>query len=197
MPTTPKRKPDFDVNPLFVQRWSPRAYTGEAIPDKVLFGVLEAARWAPSAANAQPWRFIYSKQGSASWPTFLDLVAPGNRRWAEKASALILIVSNKNFIRNGQPVPSRWHSFDAGAAWQNLALQATALGWHTHAIGGFDVDKARTLLRVPDDYSVEVLVAIGKQGDKATLPTELQERELPNSRQPLTELVLEGAFKAA
>jgi nitroreductase len=197
MSATKERKPEFKVNPLFIQRWSPRAYTGEVIPDEVLFGALEAARWAPSAANAQPWRFVYSKRGSASWETFLDLLVPGNRRWAEKASALIVIASNKNLIRNGQPVFSRWHSFDAGAAWQNLALQATAFGWHTHAIGGCDADKARTALRVPEDFSVEVVIAIGKQGDKSTLPPELQEREVPNPRQPLKELVQEGAFKAA
>jgi nitroreductase len=197
MATTTDRKPDFDVNPLFVHRWSPRAYTGETIPDGVLFGALEAARWAPSAVNAQPWRFIYSKRGTASWATFLDLLLPGNRRWADKASALILIASRRSFVKNGETVPSRSHSFDAGAAWQNLALQATASGWHAHAIGGFDAEKARSALRIPENFVAEVVVAIGKQGDKSSLPPDLQEREIPNTRQPLTEIALEGVFQAA
>jgi nitroreductase len=197
MATTANRKTEFEVNPLFVQRWSPRAYTGEAIPDEVLFGTLEAARWAPSAVNAQPWRFIYSKRDSRSWATFLDLLLPGNRRWADKASALVVIVSRRSFIKNGETVPSRSHSFDAGAAWQNLALQATAFGWHAHAIGGFDAEKARIALQIPESFVAEVVVAIGKRGDKSALPPDLQEREVPNTRQPLKELALEGVFQAA
>lgn len=188
------RETDYEIHPLFIQRWSPRAFTGEEIPDAVLFSALEAARWAPSGSNAQPWRFIFSKRGSVSWPVFLDLLNPGNRLWAERASALILFVSKKTVSRNGEVAQSKSHSFDTGAAWQNFALQALLLGWHTHGMGGFDREKARTDLKVPDDFAIEAVIAIGRQGDKSALPAELQEREFPNSRQPLKDLALEDGF---
>ena len=194
--TPPARQTEHDILPLFLHRWSPRAYTGEEIPDAVLFAAFEAARWAPSGSNAQPWRFLYAKRGGAKWPLFLDLLLPGNRAWAEKASALILIVSKKTGIRqrDGQigPLPSR--SFDSGAAWQNFSLQANASGWHTRGIGGYDREKARPALRVPEDYDLENFVAIGKQADRSTLSEELQQKEAPTSRLPLQELVLEGGF---
>jgi nitroreductase len=190
----PPRVPDHAINPLFHQRWSPRAYTGEVIPDSILFAAFEAARWAPSASNAQPWRFLYAKKGTAAWPTYLDLLAPGNRRWAEYASALVVVLSKKTVSRNGEIQPSKSHSFDAGAAWQSFALQALRDGWHTHGIGGFDRDKARVALQVPDDFAIEAIIAIGKQGQKSVLPAELQEREVPNTRLPLKAIVAEGSF---
>ena len=198
MPAHTVRRPGHRINPLFVQRWSPRAYTGEEIPDSVLFSAFEAARWAPSSINSQPWRFLYSKRHSASWDTFLHLLNPNNRLWAEKASALIVVVSKKTVIgRDGQLRESRTHSFDTGAAWQNFALQATEAGWPTHAMGGFDREKARLALKIPDDFAVEVAIAIGKQADKSVLPPELQEKEIPNSRHDLKDLILEGGFQGA
>lgn len=189
------RTADYKIHPLFLQRWSPRAYTGEEIPDSVLFGAFEAARWAPSSVNSQPWRFLYAKRDSASWPKFLDLINPNNRVWAERASVLIVVVSKKTLVGNdGALRLSKTHSFDAGAAWQSLALQATEAGWHAHAIGGFDRDKARSVLKVPGDFAVEVAIAIGRLGDKSILPPDLQEREKLNTRRPLQELVLEGSF---
>jgi nitroreductase len=191
------RKTDHPISSIFTERWSPRAFTGEAIPDEILFSVFEAARWAPSGSNAQPWRFIFSRRDSSSWETFLNFLNPNNRLWAEKASALVLIVSKKTVTRNSQEVPSKSHSFDAGAAWQNLSLQAFLLGWHTHGMGGFDQVKAREAIKVPDDFAIEAVIAIGKQADKATLPSELQEREIPNTRHPLKDLVWEGSFSSA
>ena len=188
------RKTDHPISSIFTERWSPRAFTGEAIPDEILFSVFEAAHWAPSGSNAQPWRFIFSRRDSSSWENFQNFLNPNNRLWAEKASALILIVSKKTVVRNGQAAPSNSHSFDAGAAWQNLSLQAFLLGWHTHGMGGFDHEKARLSLKVPDDFAVEAVIALGKQADKSTLPPELQERETPNTRHPLKDLVWEGSF---
>jgi nitroreductase len=188
------RKREHKINSLFIERWSPRSFTGEEIPDSVLFAAFEAARWAPSSSNAQPWRFLYAKRGSIHWPAFLDLLFPGNQLWAEKASALIVVASKKTVTRNGQVAPSLTHSFDTGAAWQNFALQAFILGWHTHAMGGFDREKARVALNVPDDFSVEATIAIGKQADATLLPPELQQREAPNDRIPLREIVREGGF---
>jgi nitroreductase len=125
------RKAEYEINPIFLQRWSPRAFTGEEIPGPVLWGALEAARGAPSGSSTQPWRFIYSKRGSASWEKFLDLLNPNNRRWAEKASALILFISKKTASRNGEVVPSKSHSFDAGAAWQNWTAPLSLDSFHS------------------------------------------------------------------
>lgn len=192
------RIPDHAIHPLFAERWSRRAYTGEEIPDSVLFTLFEAARWAPSSSNAQPWRFLYSKRGSLSWPRFFDLLAEGNRKWAFNASALVLLVSQRTKIdRNGVLQQSKTHSFDTGAAWQNLALQAHLAGWGTRAIGGFDRDKARAVLNVPADFAVEAVVAIGKPAHLATLSQEFQEKEVPNSRIPLKDLVFVGGFPEA
>jgi len=196
--TASGRQAGHAIHPLFLDRWSPRAYTGEAIPDSVLFTLFEAARWAPSGGNAQPWRFLYAKRDSASWPTFFGLLAPANQRWAASAAALVVLVSKKiTTNREGASVPSRSHSFDTGAAWQNLALQAHLLGWRTRAIGGYNREQARIALRVPEDYALEAAVAIGKPGDKSLLPADMQERELPNGRHPLQDLVIEGGFPAA
>jgi nitroreductase len=192
------RKADHVIHPLFIERWSPRAYTGEAIPDTVLYAAFEAARWAPSSSNAQPWRFLYSRRGSATWTQFFDFLAEGNRKWAVNASALIVVVSQRTKLdRNGVAQPNKTHSFDAGAAWQNFALQTHLLGWGTRAIGGFDREKARAALKVPEDFAIEAMIAIGKPADKSVLPAEFHEREVPNSRQPIRELVSEGAFPVA
>jgi nitroreductase len=200
MPTLPQlasRQAEHPIDPLFIERWSRRAYTGEPIPDQVLFSVLEAARWAPSGGNSQPWRFIYSHKGSASWETFFGLLLPGNQRWAAQASALILLASQTTRLRNGERIKANSHSFDAGAAWAQLALQAQQLGWSARAIGGFDKDKARQALGVPEDVALEVFIALGRPAAPAALPQDLQETEAPNPRLPLKELAFEGRFPRA
>lgn len=190
------RHSEYDIDNQFLNRWSPRAFTGEAIDRKTLFSLFEAARWAPSANNSQPWRFVYALNGSEHWSNLFSLLNEYNQRWAAKASALVVLVSRTTHTRPGdtEPSPLRSHSFDAGAAWASLSFQATRAGWHTHAIGGFDRDKAREVLGVPEGYSVEVAIAIGRQGDRNTLPADLQEREQPNQRKPLDTLVAEGHF---
>jgi len=194
LPRSAGRQADHPVDPLFIERWSRRAYTGEPVPDAVLFTVLEAARWAPSGGNSQPWRFIYSHRGSASWGAFFDLLLPGNQRWAAYASALILLASETTRLRDGQRVKATSHSFDAGAAWAQLALQAEKLGWSARAIGGFEKEKARLALGVPDDLSLEVVIALGKPAGAAMLPADLLEKEAPTSRLPLSALAFEGRF---
>jgi nitroreductase len=192
-----ERVSDHSVDPLFIGRWSPRAFTGEAIPDAILFAAFEAARWAPSSGNSQPARFLYAKTGSARWPDFLALLAPGNQVWAKHASALIIVVSKRTAERHGVPVALATHSYDAGAAWMSLALQAHLLGWQTHGIGGFDREKTRSVLNVPDNFAVEAAMAIGKRGERASLPEDLQAREAPNGRLPLREIIIEGGFPPA
>jgi nitroreductase len=190
------RNAEFGIDPIFTNRWSPRAFTGEAIDERTLFTLFEAARWAPSANNSQPWRFIYCLKDSSKWPDFLGLLSNTNRRWAANASALVVLVSKTTHIRNGdaEPTPLRSHSFDSGAAWALLALQALHSGWRTHAMGGFNRDLAREVLSVPEGYNVEVAIAIGRQAQHGSLPPDLQERERPSQRKPLGKFVAEGRF---
>jgi nitroreductase len=190
------RIPAHAIDDLFHARWSPRAFTGEEIPEATLMGLFEAARWAPSAMNGQPWRFVYARRGTEAFDRFLATLAPANQAWAVKASALVALVSGKMVHLPGkpEPVPSASHSFDAGAAWAQLALQAHLWGLSTHAMGGFDVKRAREALSIPDDHQIEVFVAVGKRGDAEGLPDWAKAREKPSDRKPLEELVREGSF---
>jgi len=189
------RKPDHPVSQHFIDRWSQRAFTGDAIPDATLMRIFEAARWAPSASNIQPWIFLYAKRGSAEFDKFHSLLAEGNRPWAKNAAAIVFLVSRKTRqAADGSQVPARSHSLDAGAAWACLALEASAVGWPAHGMIGVDFDRARDELNVPDECHIEMAIAIGKRGDKANLPEKLQGIEQPNTRKPVGEIVIAGAF---
>jgi nitroreductase len=188
------RTPDFAISPIFLERWSSRAFTGEAISDEELFALFEAARWAPSASNRQPWRFIYAKRDAARWPDFLSLLNQGNQVWAQNAAALVFVISHSLAERDGKIVPSRTHSLDAGAAWFSLALQASLSGWATRAMGGIDRDAVRRVLAVPEAYTVEIGIAIGRRGEADLLPDEYRGREAPTVRLPLSAIAAEGAF---
>lgn len=193
---THARTPDHAIHPLFTDRWSPRAFTGESIPESGLMSLLEAVRWAPSAYNAQPWRFIYARRDTPSWQLLFDTLMEFNQGWALRAAALVVIVSAKQAVFPGatEPASNKWHSFDAGAAWASLAFQATLSGWKAHGMAGFDADRLRQATGIPEGYAIEAVVAIGKQGDKSVLPEGLQARETPNGRLPLTQLTAEGRF---
>ncbi|MFE5317256.1 nitroreductase family protein [Paenibacillus sp. NPDC056579] len=184
------RKSEYPINPLFLNRWSPRSYSSKQVSEQDVYTVLEAAHWAPSSFNDQPWRFIVA-QTEEQLSVFHDFLSEFNRSWAEKAPVLILVASQK--VRdNGDPNGA--HSFDSGTAWGYLALQAKLLGLATHAIGGFDRNKARTSLNVPDDIELHAVITLGYQGDAADLPEALQAREIPNQRKPLNEVVIQGGF---
>lgn len=187
---------DHEIHEHFLNRWSPRAFTGEAIDEKTLLSFFEAARWSPSAYNSQPWRFLYARRDTPNWERFLGLLNEFNRGWAQHASALVIVVSKTTFTAPGatEESPALWHTFDTGAAWAHLALQASISGWHTHAMAGFDQDLTRKELKVPEGYDLHAAVAIGKLGDKATLAEYLQARETPSPRLPLGKLVAEGDF---
>ena len=188
-----KRQAEHPVEALFVDRWSPRAMSGEALEESQLMSLFEAARWAPSANNNQPWRFLYARRDTAHWPVFLGLLVDANRVWADKAAALLVIVSKTTFDHNGKP--SRTHSFDAGAAWQNLALQASQSGLVTHGMQGFDYERAQAELGIPQEYAVEAMVAVGRPGAIEDLPEKLRERESPSPRRPVEQIACEGAFR--
>jgi len=189
------RVADYPVAPVFVERWSPRSFTGEEIPDEVLLTSFEAARWAPSSFNSQPWRFLYAKRGTPEWETFLGLLLEFNRSWAEAASALIVVVSKTTLLWDGKEVPARSHSFDTGAAWSAFAHQTKLSGWAAHAVGGFDLDKTRQVLEIPEGYEVQVAIVVGRQGPAEALPEKLKQREVPSPRKPVSELVGVGAFR--
>lgn len=186
------RKTQFPVEPLLVGRWSPRAMSGEPLTDQEIGSLFEAARWAPSTYNEQEWRFLYAKKGGAHFPTFFGLLMEANQVWCKNAAMLMVVVSKKTFTRNGAPNPV--HTFDSGAAFENLALQGTALGLVVHGMAGFDYEKARTALRVPDDFKVEAMVAAGRPGDPDQLPAELKSREVPTGRKAVSEIATEGVF---
>jgi nitroreductase len=192
------RQPGHSVDPLFLDRWSPRAFDGTPMPEADLHILFEAARWAPSAFNSQPWRFLYARRDDEDWPLFLSLLIPWNQSWAHSASALIYILSDSLPFTDkaGEPAPSHTHSFDAGAAWACLALQATKLGFHAHGMSGIELDRARLDLRVPDRFRIEAAVAVGRLGDPATLSEKLRAREVPSDRCPLAETVFHGRFPA-
>jgi nitroreductase len=191
-----ERKAAHDIAPMFLERWSPRAFTDEQIPYATLLCCFEAARWAPSGFNLQPWRFIYAMRSEMGWDDLLDLLSSTNRMWACRAAALILVVSKSKAIWNGQEVAAISNSFDAGAAWSNFAHQASALGWATHAMGGFDRERARARLHVPEDFAIEAVVAIGRAGASFRLPANLREREIPSDRRPLEETIMQGRFRS-
>jgi nitroreductase len=190
------RTADYPIDPMFLERWSPRAFTGEAIPKDVFFTMLEAARWAPSSGNAQPWRFVYGLHGTPAFEKLLGLLVPGNQVWAKNASALLFFISKKTSVSpSGKVNELTTHSFDTGTASGHFALEVRRLGYYAHGMGGFDRERAITELNVTDDYHVEAAYAVGRHGDPATLPPELAEREKPNDRRPLAELAFEGVLQ--
>lgn len=182
------------VLPLFAERWSPRAFDGSTIPEDDLDVILEAAALAPSAFNYQPWRFLYSHRDDANWELFLSLLAAFNASWGKEAGVLLFIISDSVMQQGEEATPSHSHSFDAGAAWAQMALQATALGYHAHGMTGIDFDRIRTELAVPDSFRIEAAVAIGRRGSPDILPEGLRARELPSGRKPVPTLANAGSF---
>lgn len=185
------RQADYDINPALIERWSPRSFLNKKVPDEVLFSLFEAARWAPSANNMQPWRFIIART-QEDREKFYPFINEKNRTWCEKAPVLAVILSAKE-KPNGQF--NRTHAFDTGTAWGYLTLEAHRKGLIVHGMGGFDPARAREILNVPENYDLHAVVAIGYQGEKSALPDEFQEREKPSNRRPITESVFEGGFQ--
>ena len=196
MTTTNAREADHPIDPMFLERWSPRAFTAEPISEPDLMTILEAARWAPSSYNSQPWRFVYARRDTPHWEGLLGLLVPANRDWAKDAAALVVLASNSLMRPPGsdKDVPSHTHSLDAGAASGYLALQASRMSWHVHGMVGFDRERAFAELNVPQGFRVEAVYAVGRRADKAKLPEALQAREFPSPRRPLRESTFEGSF---
>jgi nitroreductase len=189
-----KRTSEYSINPLILSRWSPRSMTGEELGDDDIMSLFEAARWAPSSFNNQPWRFIYAKRNTEHWDRLFNLLVDVNKTWAKNAALLAVVISRKNFEFNEKP--ARTHQFDTGSAWENLALEASSRGIVAHGMQGFDYEKAKTELRIPADFEVMAMIAIGKRGSKENLPTELQDKEKPNDRKALKDIIMEGTYRS-
>ncbi|MEZ4435457.1 MAG: nitroreductase family protein [bacterium] len=185
------RKPEAAVDPLFIERWSPRAFESTPVAPEALASIFEAARWAPSCFNEQPWLFLYATT-PAERARFAALLVEKNRAWAADAPVIAFALARKAFARNDKP--NRHAMFDTGAAWMSLTMQARLLGLYTHAMAGIDVDGIRRELGVPDDYEVICGIVIGHRADPATLEPERRAAEQPNGRKPLAEVAIEGGF---
>ena len=192
------RTADHDADRMFPERWSPRAFTGEAMPQAELMALFEAARWAPSAFNGQPWRFVYAHRGTADFDRLLDILIPYNQLWARNASVLMYLFSDRFRRVEGQPpAPVHSHSFDAGAAWANLALQASRSGWAAHGMVGFDQPRAYAELGFSEpDYRVEAAIAVGRLADKETLEEPFRSREVASPRKPVSDFIFAGRYEA-
>jgi len=178
---------NYDIMPEIKQRWSPRAFSSEKIPHEEILALLEAARYAPSCFNEQPWRFIVADDEPAL-TKLRGVLTPTNQSWANAAPVLILILAEKHFLLNGNP--NYWHMFDTGTAWGYLTLEAQRRGLITHAMGGFSKDGARAAFNIPDEYDIITVAAVGKYGNKDDLNEDLREREQPADRKNIKELIL-------
>ncbi len=182
------------VHDLFRDRWSPRAFANRIVSNEDLKAILEAARWAASSYNEQPWRFVVARKSDGPlYEKVLNVLLPFNQAWAKSAPVLIITAAKQTFTHNGTPNLHAMH--DAGAALAYIALQATALGLRAHAMAGFDRERARTELGIPEGYEPAAAVAIGYLGSPDDLPAPYRERELaPRTRKPLSELAFNGRW---
>ena len=188
--TTNPRVATARVDPQFIDRWSPRSFAPEPLTAGEIASLFEAARWAPSSSNLQPWLFLYETDGPDR-PVFDSILKPGNRVWAARAPLLAFLFAR---VRDAEGREPRTAQFDAGAAWMSVALQAHALGISTHAMAGIDVAAAHTRLGVDSEhYAAMCAFAAGRSGPREALPPELQAREQPrDDRRPLREIVHRG-----
>lgn len=182
-----ERRFDYDIMTEIKQRWSPRAFSDKEVPEEVLLALLEAARYAPSCTNEQPWRFLVANKQD-DLDKLRAVLDPGNQKWAHRAPVLILIAADK--INRNKGEDNRWNMFDAGTAWGFLSLEAQRRGLITHAMGGFNVEKARQVFKISDQYDLMAVIAIGYYGDKNRLSEFNQGREHPNIRKEIKELLI-------
>lgn len=180
------RSPATGVDTLFSQRWSPRAFKKTEIPQATLTAIFDAARWSPSCFNQQPWLFVTSS-GPEDFDTFVDLLMEKNQLWAKNASLIGFIFAKKTFSHNDND--NRFASFDCGAAWMSLTLQAARYGLYTHGMGGIKRDAVGPRLNISEqDYELVCGFALGAIDTPDTLPEETQAKEKPSPRKPLSEI---------
>jgi nitroreductase len=174
-----------DVDKTIAQRWSPRAFKKAAIAEQDIQTLFEAARWAPSCFNAQPWIFYVSTD--QSFDKYLSLLVEGNQVWAKNASLICFVVVKKTFEHNNKP--NSYAEFDAGAAWMAMALQARQMGLYTHGMGGIEHQQVADYLELDNDHKVVCGIAIGIADTPDTLPRDIAAKEKPSARKPLTQVL--------
>jgi nitroreductase len=185
---------DFPVHDLIRHRWSPRAFADKPIDPAILVSLFEAARWAPSSSNEQPWAYLVAtKHDADNFAKTLSVLVDFNAGWAKSAPVLVLAVSSLKFHANGNP--NRNAFYDTGAATALLSVEATARGLMVHQMAGFDPAKAKQVFDIPADWEPIAAIAIGYPGHPDSLPEKLRDRELaPRTRKPLTEFVMSGRW---
>ncbi len=183
------RQIEADIDPIFINRWSPRAFTGGAVPEGDLSAVLEAGRLAPSASNSQPWLAIYGHRDTPDWDPLFDLLVPFNQEWCANGGALFLFLSRQTSPK-GTPLVTA--SYDTGAFWMSMALEGFRRGYPIHGMAGFDYEKARVNFHVPAHYKVEAMACMGVPGDDEKLPHTLKAREVPSGRKSLEEVAIKA-----
>lgn len=192
--TSNPRSADHPVDAMFIDRWSPRAVGPVPISEAQVLTILEAARWAPSSSNRQPWRYVWALRGETGFDAIAGALNPSNREWARQAAALVVLVSKTTMTRDGAEAANGAHAFDTGTAWGHLALQAHLMGLAAHAMGGFDAEVLAAVVALPENHALHAVVALGQRGDPAGLPDALRLREVPNGRVPLSDVVRRGRF---
>ena len=184
------RQSEYPIDPQFLKRWSPRAMNGAKIDLPVLMSLFEAARWAPSSSNLQPWNFIYGIRDTPAFDGLFQTLGKGNQAWCVNAGALVLAVSNTQ--QNGKP--NKAHAFDTGSAWMSLALQGSLLNLVVHGMLGFDFIKAHETAALPIGYEPQAMIAIGHPAPVTQLPESYRDREKPSDRKKIEEFVFEGKW---
>ena len=185
---------EYPVIDLIKNRWSPRAFSSEPIEHEKIMSMLEAARWAPSSFNEQPWNFIiFNKEDEEAFSKIMDILSPRNQRWAGNAPVIMLSVAKVNFERNGKS--NKYSLHDVGGAVANLTLQATSMGLYVHQMAGFDSEKAKKVFNIPEGYEPVTAIAVGYLGDKEDLPEEFYRSEsAPRNRKSVSDFTFEGKW---
>ena len=186
------RNPTAEIDSMFIDRWSPRSFDSVPLTQAQIDSLFEAARWAPSCFNAQPWLFIYAA-AETDRARFMQALVEKNEGWVKNATLLVYLLCRRNFRHNDKQ--NRHAPFDAGAAWMSLALQARKLGLYAHAMAGFSRDKAYEILNAPaEEYDIMAAIAVGYRADPGNMPEPVAAAEKPNDRKPRQEFVREGSF---
>lgn len=184
----------YNIHPLIANRWSPRAFSDKPVPKESILKLFDAARWAASSFNEQPWRFIIGVKGDDSYKKLLDTLVEFNQQWAQNAPVLIIACGKKTFSKNGKE--NRHYAYDTGQAMANLALQATADNLYIHQMAGFSKTKAIELFSIPADIEPIAACALGYLGDPAILDEKNKKSEASTrSRKPLDEIVFSGEWE--
>ena len=194
-----ERTPDHAIDPIFLKRWSARSFTGDTMPEEDILTMFEAARWAHSSANRQPWRFTYALRGDANFEQYVHFLDSGNQEWAHKAAAVVIVISARRTKPTDGSAPRNigTHTLDTGCALQSFTLQAAMMGYIAHPMAGVLPEKIREELGFSDDdYKVEAGIAIARLAPVEELPERFQEREKKSDRKPLSETVFRGSFRS-